>query len=263
MKKAVMVTLTALSLALIFLRLASQPLLSALGYQQKAGIRITSLPAAAVFLNGEEVGKTLYLNEELKAGQYQVKLQAETGSWQGTVELKEGKMTLVNRELGDSASSSGEVLVLNEGQGVVITSNPSGAEVEIDGQSSGKTPFSVYQLAPGDHTFLLGYEGFLKRSIMAKLPEGMSLHLNVDLALAKVETVNLQVPPITSSQLIVNQTPLGFLRVRDKPSVAGIEVAQVRPEDELIMLEELLSWYKVKLGDGSEGYVSAAYVTKQ
>jgi len=109
MKKAVVVTLVILSLSLIGLRLASQPLLSALGYQQKAGIRVTSVPSSTVFLNGAEVGQTLYLNEALKAGTYQVQLQAEKGSWQGIVELTEGKVTLINRELEETAASSSGV----------------------------------------------------------------------------------------------------------------------------------------------------------
>ncbi|KKR79839.1 MAG: Amylopullulanase, GH57 family [Candidatus Daviesbacteria bacterium GW2011_GWA1_41_61] len=265
MKKAVVVTLVILSLSLIGLRLASQPLLSALGYQQKAGIRVTSVPSSTVFLNGAEVGQTLYLNEALKAGTYQVQLQAEKGSWQGIVELTEGKVTLINRELEETAaSSSGEVLVLNEGQGVVIISNPSGTQVEIDGQLSGKTPLSVYELAAGDHTFLLSHEGFLKRSIRAKLPEEMSLHLNVDLALSELDLGTFKAPTVTSSAtLIVKETPLGFLRVRDKPSISGKEMTQVKPGDSLIMLEEQSFWYKVRLADGSEGYVSSSYVEKR
>lgn len=265
MKKAVVVTLVILSLGLLFLRFASQSLLSALGYQQKAGIRITSVPSSTVFLNGVEMGQTLYLDEALKAGKYQVKLEADQSSWQGVVELVEGKVTLVNRELGGSeASSSGEVLVLNEGQGVVVTSNPSESEVEIDGKLAGQTPLSVYDLLPGDHTFILSHEGFLKRSIRAKLPERMSLQINVDLALSELELGAFKPPVIISQEkLLVKSTPLGFLRVRDKPSLAGKEVAQVLSGESIIMLEDLNSWYKIKLTDATEGYVSAVYVEKQ
>lgn len=264
MKKAATTIFILLSLGLLSLRLFSQPMLVSLGYQTKAGIRVTSTPPSTVFINGIEVGKTLYEDDSLKVGKYQVELRSEKGQWKGLVELVGGRITLVNRELSPTAAtSSGEVLVLNEGRGVVITSSPSEAEVEIDGKSYGKTPLSIYDLPDGDHVFLLSAEGYLKRSIQAKLPEKMSLHLDVDLALSEVSLVNSSVVPVVSEQkLVVKDTPVGFLRVRDKPSLSGKELGKASPGDSLIMLEDLSGWYKIKLDDGTEGYVSASYVRK-
>jgi len=249
----------------LIIKFGTQPIYSLLGHQTKAGLKITSVPEAGVFINQESVGKTPYLNGDLLAGEYQVRLESGNMSWQGSVKLNNGTETILNRELAESlASSSGEVLHLYEGKGVVITSVPTGASVEINGKIKGVTPLSVVDLPTGEHLFLLKHPEYLPRTVRATLLDKLLLNIHVDLAISEEETVNIPVPTATIQQkVLVTQTPTGFLRVRESPSVLGKEITRVKPGDELILLEEKQGWSKVRLKDETEGYVSSDYIEKK
>jgi hypothetical protein len=54
-----------------------------------------------------------------------------------------------------------------------------------------------------------------------------------------------------------------ILRVRSTASANGQEVGQVKPGDVLTMVEEIPNWYRVRLSDGKEGFISAAYASKK
>lgn len=266
MKKFIVSSLIFLSLAALVLRFGYQPALDFLGYKTRGGIKITSVPdGATVLINGVEVGKTPYGDENMPVSEYQLKLVKDDAVWQGAVRLTKGTLAVVNRELAPSiASSSGEVLTLTPGRGVIITSTPDGARVEIGGKDLGKTPLRINDLEPGEYTFLISHSNYLKRSIRALLPPEMLLHLDTDLAISEVDLSNVATPTVSSTvTLTVKQTPTGFLRVRDKPSVTGKEVAKVVPGDSLVLLEELNGWDKVRMDNGTEGFVSASYVQKQ
>lgn len=268
MKKTLLFGLLFLALLSISIRFAIKPISEALGYQIKSGIKITSTPDATVFINGKEAGKTPFQDENLKVGEVEVNLMSEGAYWRGNVNLHAGTLSVVNRELApDTASSSGEILTLDSGKGVIITSSPNNTEVEIDGKVYGKTPISVADLLPGEHTFILSREGYLKRSIRASLPANLSLHLNVDLALAEASLSTNTNPPaiqnIVVTNVIVKKTPTGFLRIRSKPSLNGAEVGRANTGDILILVTEASGWSRVKTEAGIEGYVSSIYIQKQ
>lgn len=266
MKKTLFSILVLISLIVLMIRFAWGPLAQKLGLEGKGGISITSLPdGSSVFINGEEVGKTPYENNDLKTAEYQIKLMAGEAVWQGKVQVNSGTQTIVNRELAASvASSSGEVFTLRKGQGVVVASTPTGAKVEIDGKDYGVTPLVVTDLSAGEHTFLLSHNNFLKRSIRASLPPKLALNIVVDLAMGEVDLTTGVVPTTANTpKVVVKQTPTGFLRVRNKPSVAGQELSQVSVGQTLTLIEELSGWDKVELDNGTQGYVSASYVEKQ
>ena len=66
----------------------------------------------------------------------------------------------------------------------VVRSNPSGADVTVDGKYMGSTP-STLRLAPGDHTILLEKAGFRAwQRTMTVNPGGI---VTVDATLAKAE----------------------------------------------------------------------------
>ena len=62
--------------------------------------------------------------------------------------------------------------------------------------------------------------------------------------------------------MLVKNTPTGFLRVRDKPSLNGLEIGRVNPGEKLILLEELSGWVRIRMANEKEGYVSSAYISK-
>lgn len=264
-KKFLVWVLIIISLAALLLSFSEKLAEIFLGFKKTAGISILSQPEeATVSLGDKEVGKTPYEDKNLPVGDYYLKLTKEGVFWQGRVKLTAGTVTVVNRELAaEPASSSGEILTLNKGKGLTIISSPSEAEVEMEGKSYGKTPLTL-DIEAGEYTILVSYPSYLKRSIRVDLPKGFNLIVSVDLALSEADLTSLVTPVTTQTQeVLVKNTPTGFLRVRDKPNLNGKEIGQVKPGDTLVLLEEVGSWYRVRLQSGIEGYVSAVYVEKK
>lgn len=264
MKKIIFFTIVFVSVVFIILRFAPTFISQYLGIDNKAGIKVLSQPQdSQVYINNEEVGKTPYENEQLTAGEYTVKIRNNDFLWEGRVKLNAGTLSIINRDLAkDLASSAGETLTLEKGQGVTIVSKPVGAEVEINGKYYGKTPISL-DLQSAEHTINISHTNYLKRSIRAFIPESHKLVINVDLSISEADLTAINTVPIIETQeVVIKNTPTGFLRVRDKPSLNGAEIGRVVPGDKLVLLEELSGWVRIRLADSKEGYVSSSYVDK-
>lgn len=265
MKKAFIWILVVVSFMALILRFSGTFAEVVLGIKEKSGIFVLSIPeGASVYINGKELGKTPYEDKNTEVKEYLVKIEKDPLRWEGKVKLNGGTVTVINRDLAQgSASSAGEILSLNKGKGITVISNPMAAEVEIDGKSWGKTPVWA-DIEKGEHMILVSRANYLKRSIKANLPAGYSLTAAVDLALSEADLTNIQTPAITQTPMVtVKSTPTGFLRVRDKPNLKGLEISRVKPGDTLILLSEDGAWYRVRLSDNTEGYVSASYVEKK
>lgn len=251
-------------MAVLFLRFSNKLAELFLGIKQTSGISVLSQPSeATVYLDGKEVGKTPFEDKNLAVKAYTVRLEKGEASWQGKVKLTPGTMSIVNRDLAkEKSQSAGEILTLDKGTGITVISNPSDADVEIDGQSLRKTPITI-NINSGEHTIIVSHANFLKRSIRADLPNNFNLGVFTDLALSEADLTTISTPVITETlEVVVKQTPTNFLRVRDKPNLLGEEIARIKPGDKLILLEEQGAWDRVRLSNDTEGYVSATYVEK-
>ncbi len=255
-----LVTFSLISLAVKF---TQAPFKRFLGLEEKSGIKITSQPEAEVLINGHQVGTTPFSSENLSPGDYQVKLVKENLIWQSNVKLTAGTITAITRDLSAKPdASAGEVVTLFPGQGLVVLSNPPTAEVSLDNQVKGLTPLTLDDISIGEHNIIIKHIGFVARSIRMVLPDKVQMVINADLA-GSDESLDVSIPKvIVLPKVVVLSTPTGFLRVRDKPNLGGIEVARVNPGDTLDLLEEdkTSGWDKVRLPDNKEGYVSSSYV---
>lgn len=265
MKKTIIWFLIVISILSLIIRYSSKMAEVFLGIKQRSGITIFTLPdGATVFLDGKEVGKTPYENKNLEVKQYDVKLERDGAYWQGKIKLNSGTLTSISRDLSPAeASAAGEILTLERGKGLTVISNPSDANVEIDGKLFGKTP-QTFDIGKGEHTILISHSNYLNRSIKVNLPDKFNMTISVDLSLSEADLTSVSAPVITQTpEVVVKQTPTGFLRVRDKASLSGKEIDRVNTGDTLILLEELSGWDRVRLVDGTEGFVSSTYVTKK
>lgn len=265
MKKTIIWILVFISLIALLVRFSGKIAELVLNIKPKSGISVMSEPLdATVYIDNTEVGKTPYENQNLEPKEYLVRLEKDGMSWQGRVKLKEQTLTLVNRELSkDQTFGAGEILSLERGKGLTVVSSPADAEVEVDEKLYGQTPLSI-NITSGEHTISISHPNYLKRNIRAIIPSDFNLIVSVDLSLSEADLTTISTPVIkTTPELKVLDTPTGFLRVRDKASTSGKEVGRVNPGDILVMLEELPSWYRVRLSDGKEGFVSSTYVEKQ
>lgn len=264
MRKTIFLFFVSLAFFLIILRFSSAHILQIIDSNNRAGIRVDANPAATVLIDNIELGKTPVQKEDLKQGDHLVQVKVDTGSWQGYVKLNPGTLTVVNRDLSQTATgSSGEVITLEKGRGLSVISNPSEADVEIDGVSKGKTPLLVQDLSAGEHQFIISKGNFMSRSIRSVETNGYRLNMNIDLAVAELDITQVPTTPIQSTTMVqVLDTPTGFLRVRADANASSAEIGRVAPGDKLPLLGEFPNWKKVKLLDGQEGYISAQYAQK-
>lgn len=260
--KVLFIFLVFVSLFLIVLRYGTTPFYNFLGYKQVAGLKITSTPVASVYIDGMEKGKTPYQADDLPVKKYSIELRVDDSSWSSEVMLNKGTVTVINRDISSSpVFAAGEVLSLLQGEGLVVTSNPTGASVEVDGILKGTTPLNIKDVSTGEHIFIFKHDGFLPRSVRATIPNKLLLSMNVDMAAA--ESLPVPTPTIVvTTQVTVKTTPTGFLRVRDKASLSGVEVARVSPGDKLTLIQDLGEWSKVETSDGKTGFVSSEYIQK-
>lgn len=265
MKKVIVWFLISISLVALIIRFSSNIAETIFGAKTKSGISIISTPdKAKVFIDNQDLGETPFTKDDLVPNEYTVKLEKDSMIWQGKIKLTPNTLSVINRDLSkDITSSAGEILTLERGKGITVVSSPSGAEVEVDGKAYGKTPLTI-NVDSGEHNLFISHPNYLKRSISANLPKGFNLTISSDLALSEADLTTFTAPTITTTpEVVVKKTPTNFLRVRDKASIQGKEIAQVKPGDVLILLSEEGDWDRVRLSDGKEGYVSASYVEKK
>lgn len=264
MRKKIFIIFVVISLILLILRLASVRINEYIASTERSGVRVDSNPGGVVYIDSKEWGKTPYQKEDLKKGDHLVEVRGEALSWKGYVKLNPGTLTVVNRDLNQSSiSASGETISLEKGKGVIVISNPTGADVEIDGTLKGQTPMQIGDLVAGEHQFILSKADFTSRSIRSVITDGYKLNMNVDLAVSEIDITKTPTVPIqTVQQVKVLSTPVGFLRVRAEADVNSEEVGRVSPGDKLPLLSEVSGWKKVRLSDGKEGFVSSQYVEK-
>lgn len=67
----------------------------------------------------------------------------------------------------------------------------------------------------------------------------------------------------TIKQVLILDTPTGFLRVREESSISASEVGRVRPGEAYEVLDEKDGWIEIQFDDEKKGWISAQYVKKQ
>ena len=229
-----------------------------IGKKKKAALQITSDSKATVFFNDEHVGQTPYFDENLKSGEYSLKLVPETTEppllfWQGMVKLSSGILTVVNRSFGETEElSSGYILGLEpiaekEKVRVSVISTPDSVVVSVDGEPKGFTPLSFDGLDEGEHLLTISSPGFREESIKAKTVKGHKLVINVQLAKEKEEEIEEDEDEEATESAKKNES-----KVSPKPSPEDEEEEEETAETEENQIERPY----VKISDNPWGYLS-------
>lgn len=262
-------------------------------------IKIVSSPSAGVFIDSTAVGKTPF-EQKLKEGEYTVKLipegiTSDTVSWQGKVRINRDSLTFVNRELGSSdISSAGEIFTVsrmeqkpkngNSGE-VLVETEPSGAIVYLDNDEKGVSPMLIQDVVKGDHEISVFLPGFFRRThkinVDGTFRTNTSFKLAIDQTKKDIDQLRQEKQKERSekeasasaaakekenegvTQIVIQDTPTGFLRVRQEPSTSATEIAKVNPKQKYPLVEETDGWFKIKVEDGKEGWVSSDYAVKE
>jgi hypothetical protein len=242
-----------------------------------AGIYIETSPASSVSIEGEQVGRTPY-DATRNAAEIVVKLIPETldkplSPFEVKVTLTPGVKTVIKREFGDSEeTSAGEIVSFEKLGGseasMSVVSIPDAAQIAIDGQIRGFAPYKASSITPGEHSLVVSYEGYESRTISVKAIEGFRLTAVVKLRpTGEVKAEEEEEEPKEEEKKVmveISSTPTGFLRVRQEPSTAAEELAQVKPGERYAFIEEneTKDWFKIEYEKGKEGWVSSQYAKR-
>lgn len=141
-------------------------------------------PGAAVYLDGEfsgmtETGRPLEMTN-VTPGTHRVYISAKNyEDYEATVVVTSGSVTPVSVRMDPSPMPQACGLL-------ILTSEPSGAEIAIDGQLRGSTPATIETVCSGNHSFSL------------KLPGYQEYRSRIDLIPGQVLQVNTVMTPVTS-----------------------------------------------------------------
>ena len=247
-------------------------------------LKIISSPTASVFLNSTLIGKTPY-EDKYKVGEYLLKLIPETtatdtASWNGKINIYKNSLTYVNRELGSSdIASAGEIFTTakmtkksqNAGSGeIYVETEPQGAIITLDNDEKGVAPVIMENVLRGDHELSIFMPGFFRRTQKVNVGPGYRVNAAFKLAIdqssstAKV-TEDKQATgsaKTTKTKITIKDTPTGWLRVREEPTLNASESGKVNPGESFDLIDEQDGCYKIKI-DGKKGWVSSQYSSKE
>jgi len=249
-------------------------------------IKVISSPTAEVFIDNIDIGKTPF-EDKYKVGEYFLKLipagtATDTASWQGKIKIYKNSLTYVNRELGASdITSGGEIFFVskmekttkpNSGE-IYVETDPQGAIVYLDNEEKGVAPLVMIDVLKGDHELSVFMPNFFRRNQKINVDQGF--RVNAIFKLAYDQSQKLPGIPndnkktatdsanLKKTQVLIKDTPTGWLRVREEPTVDATEAAKVNPGQRFDLIEEQEGWYKIEYTIGKTGWVYSEYANKE
>lgn len=133
-----------------------------------ASLSIRTLPAdATVYLDGRRIGTTPLASYEVAAGAGAIRIEKDGfAPFDTSITLLGGEApsftfalasaSVASSDAGDDTDEAAPPALGT----AALVSEPSGAEVWLDGRRVGTTPFTVRDLQPGTHRFVLRSEGY-------------------------------------------------------------------------------------------------------
>lgn len=277
--KRILFFLTPLLLAIIVLSLIYFFFLKDSG---RGALQVTSEPKSNVFLDGKLIGQTplckCEVKDMLRTGDYAFKLvplEQNFTPFQSKITITKSVLTAVDRSFNNGAGGNGSIITLlplsnKKDIELLIVSLPNKADIFLDNNKIGQTPFLFKNTTNSDHELKFTKNGYLDKSVRVKTVEGYKLFATVFLGVKpiflnpeiKKEETATSSADLKSPKIIILDTPTGFLRVREGPSLNDLEVGRVNPGEKFDFTEEQDGWFKIKLSDGT-GWVSGQFVKKE
>lgn len=250
----------------------------------KGALQITSNVKAAVVLDNKPLGDTpLCLcdqNQTINDGEYKLIITPQDKNfepWTTRIKINSQVLTAVERIFLPGSLASSYILTLDktnskDGQ-IFIASIPEGSLVLLDGEAKGITPLFIDPLSTSEHEIEIQKQGFAKKTVRVRAVPSYKLILNVVLgtktgadeieALTPTPTPSPTATPVAEeNKVLIKNTPTGFLRVRENPSTGAREIGRVNPGETYEFVDENASWFKIKLNDELEGWISKTYAQK-
>ncbi len=250
----------------------------------RGALQITTSIKATVFLDDKSIGSTpLCLcdqNQTIDEGLHDLKILPDDKTldpYSTRIKINAGVLTAVERTFLPGALSSSYILTLEKTNSsdpqIFISSVPDGALISVDSEQQGISPLTLPSISASEHEVEIQKEGFAKKTVRVRAVANYKLILDTILgtqgsqneAITATPTAALSPTPTlgpVQNTVTILQTPTGFLRVRETPSIGSKEVGRVNPGETYVFTNENDLWYEIKLKDETIGWISKTYAQK-
>lgn len=247
----------------------------------KGALQVTSIPKASVYLNDKKIGNTPLCKCEskdlIKTGEYTIKLISEKGdfkSFEEKITINKSTLTVVDREFLEGLQGSASVITLSpisdkKATELLVLSVPKDANVFLDNNAVGTTPLILKDVTESDHNLSVTKDGYKDRAIGIRTVQGYKLTSLVFLGVNPIASSPSATQVATSSatttiqNVIILDTPNGFLRVRKGNSTTSPEITRVSDGEIFEFVDEKDGWFEIKLEDDKTGWISGDYAKKE
>jgi hypothetical protein len=242
---------------------------------------VTSVPESRVYLEGKLVGTTKFCTCEasqmLTPGDYALKLIPLEGNFrpfEQKITISKSTLTAVDKTFADNGSGEGSIISLSSLNNkkdveILVVSLPDKANIFLDSNPVGTTPLLLKQISESDHDLRLTRDGYKDKSIRIKTALGFKLSslvfLGVKPDLSASSAASIVTFPVatSSASVLILDTQMNFLRVRESSSVNSLEIARVKPGESYKLISEKDNWFEIKLADNKVGWISSSYAVKK
>lgn len=176
--------------------------------KQKAGLQvITHDGASSLFLDGEYLDKSPYINKEIKPGTYSLRIQPddpELVPYETSVTLRKGVLTVVTWKAAAEIELSGGVIYEMEAlpargeTQLAFVTVPDNAIIKLDNRTEALfSPTVVSDLDPGQHEFEVSLPSFESQRHTINIVKGYKVTATVKLA----KKALTEAPPTSTTTL--------------------------------------------------------------
>lgn len=247
----------------------------------KGALQVTSTPQSKVYLDGKFIGTTSLCKCEssnmLQVGDYTIQLiplEGDFRPFQEKITINKSTLTVVDKTFGAGGASQSSIISLfplsdKERIELLAISFPEKANVFLDNNPVGITPLRLTNITESDHDLKITKDGYIDKLVKIRTTQGFQLKSIVFLGVNPNVASSSGEPSATSSaiptvsEIVILDTPTGFLRVRESDSLASSEVDKVNPGDTFDLISEKEGWFEIKLKNGKTGWISAQYAKKK
>lgn len=281
MSKTWLVSLFAVILAIIFLIF-----INPLQWKQQAGLQVTTEGiASSLFLDGQYLDKTPFIDKKIKPGTYALRIQPDNSQYapyELSVRLNKGMVTVVTWRPAESLDYSGGVVYEMEklkdtGQTQLeFQTIPSGAILTVDQGTKQFSPLLMTDVSEGAHEFEVSLPSYETQQHSVHVAKGHTVAVTVVLGKAEPMTGTEASPAaqtsqtpsrtfegegveILSTRFFVNDQEV--LRVRETASAGGRELGFAPVGEFYPYLGETPGWLQIDFS-GQPGWVSAQFSRK-
>ncbi len=247
----------------------------------KGALQVTSLPSSKVYIDGKFIGTTPLCKCEassmLPVGDYTISLTPSEGDFkpfQEKITINKSTLTVVDRVFAGGSASSASIITLSpisdkKSTELLVISFPQNAYVFLDNSPVGMTPLKLKNVTDSDHDLKITKDGYSDKLIRIKTTPGFQLKavvflgINPNIASSSAQPVSSSSASPSITKILILNTPTGFLRIREGSSLGSRQIGQATPGETFDLIGETDGWYKIKLENGTEGWVSSQYAKKQ